>query len=320
MIYTLLAAYPESSMAESNFGELPLHAAVRCGACAEVVNCILASYPAAALARDNSGCTPLDILNGTGKMMDHDAVVAALNRTIAVLTKEEQAWESKLSSMQHDFKQSKEKRRREYERVVANKNAEIEDLKRALDQENLATSNLASKVIQSEQVIQEKSKMEKRYHEKIKQDEDEIMQLKSDNATCKSKIKDLEDIVRSDRKAILELNNRVQTLQSSYVALLQEEETFAATKVATAEKTFKKLMESQFVFIKESEKRKDLLKNRVRQLGIKIPPKKKLVEDNEKNKAPVKPPVEEVSNDEVAEKALASAMAHLSQSNEEEIE
>ena len=146
------------------------------------------------------------------------------------------------------------------------------------------------------------------------------MQLKSDNASCKSKIKDLEDIVRSDRKAILELNNRVQTLQSSYVALLQEEETFAATKVATAEKTFKKLMESQFVFIKESEKRKDLLKNRVRQLGIKIPPKKKLVEDNEKNKAPVKPPVEEVSNDEVAEKALASAMAHLSQSNEEEIE
>lgn len=308
-------------MAESNFGELPLHAAVRCGACAEVVNCILASYPAAVLARDNSGCTPLDILNGTGKMMDHDAVVAALNRTIAVLTKEEQAWEGKISLMQHEFEQSKEKRRKEYERVVANKNAEIEDLKRALDQENLATSNLASKVIQSEQVIQDKSKMEKRYHGKIKQDEDEIMQLKSDNATCKSKIKDLEDIVRSDRKAILELNSRVQKLQSSYVALLQEEETFAATKVAAAEKNFKELMERQFVFIKESEQRKDLLKNRVRQLGIKIPPKKKLVEDNnEKKKAQVKPPVEEVSNNEVAEKALASAMAHLYQSNEEEEE
>jgi len=68
--YSLLSACPESSMAESNFGELPLHEAVRCGACAEAVNCILASYPAAALARDNSGCTPLDILNGTGKMME----------------------------------------------------------------------------------------------------------------------------------------------------------------------------------------------------------------------------------------------------------
>ena len=82
-------------MAESNFGELPLHAAVRCGACAEVVNCLIASYPRAVLAKDNSSCTPLDILNGTGKMLDHDAVVAALNRTIAVLEREEQEWEEK---------------------------------------------------------------------------------------------------------------------------------------------------------------------------------------------------------------------------------
>mmetsp|Transcript_20217 Transcript_20217/g.43950 ORF Transcript_20217/g.43950 Transcript_20217/m.43950 type:complete len:567 (-) Transcript_20217:226-1926(-) len=306
VIYSLLSAYPESSMAESNFGELPLHAAVRCGACAEVVNCIIASYPAAALARDNSGCTPLDILNGTGKMMDHDAVVAALNRTICVLIKEEQAWEHKISSMQQEFKQSKEKRKREYERVVATKNAEIEDLERTLDQEKLATSNLASKVIQTEQVVQDKSKLEKRYQEKIKRMEEEIKELVTGNSTRKSKIKDLEDIVRSDRKAILELNNRVQTLQLSMTQLLQEEEAFAATKLVSAENNFKALMESQFVFLREAERRKDLLRGRVKQLGIKIPPKKKLSveEDNA-------PPVEEVSNNEVAEKALASAMAQL---------
>mmetsp|Transcript_8871 Transcript_8871/g.15612 ORF Transcript_8871/g.15612 Transcript_8871/m.15612 type:complete len:324 (-) Transcript_8871:292-1263(-) len=305
-------------MAESNFGELPLHAAVRCGACAEVVNCILASYPAAALARDNSGCTPLDILNGTGKMMDHDAVVAALNRTIAVLTKEEQAWEHKISSMQHEFKQNKEKRRREYERIVANKNAEIEDLKRTLDQEKLATSNLASKVIQTEQVVQDKSKLEKRYQEKIKKMEEEIKELKSSNSTRKSKIKDLEDIVRSDRKTILELNNRVQTLQSSMISLLEDEEAFTSTKLAKAEKNFKTLMESQFVFLRETERRKDLLRGRVKQLGIKIPPKKKINLEEEEAERRYRAqmqqqqgPVEEVSNNEVAEKALASAMAHL---------
>lgn len=316
VIYSLLSAYPESSMAESNFGELPLHAAVRCGACAEVVNCILASYPAAALARDNSGCTPLDILNGTGKMMDHDAVVAALNRTTAVLTKEEHSWEHKISSMQEEFKHSKEKRRREYERVVANKNAEIEDLKRLLDQEKLATSNLASKVIQTEQVVQDKGKVEKRYHERIRKMEDEIHELRNSNSTRKSKIKDLEDIVRSDRKSILELNSRVQTLQSSFTSLLQDEETFAMTKLANAEKNFKTLMESQFVFLRETERKKDSLRTRVRQLGIKIPPKNKInLEDHEKKKQAQQqqlPPVEEVSNNEVAEKALASAMASLS--------
>jgi len=328
VIYSLLSAYPESSMAESNFGELPLHAAVRCGACAEVVNCILASYPAAALARDNSGCTPLDILNGTGKMMDHDAVVAALNRTIAVLTKEEQSWETKISSMQLDFKQSREKRRREYERIIANKNAEIEDLKRLLDQEKLATSNLASKVIQTEQVVSDKGKNERRLGEKIKKMEGEIGELKSSNSARKSNIKDLEDIVRSDRKTILELNNRVHTLQNSLTSLLEDEEAFAATKLAKAEKNFKALMESQFVFLRETERRKDLLRARVKQLGIKIPPKKKpqSVEGDEddwrreqqRRQREAQPPAEEVSNNEVAEKALASAMAHLNPYNENE--
>ena len=307
-------------MAESNFGELPLHAAVRCGACAEVVNCILASYPAAALASDNSGCTPLDILNGTGKMMDHDAVVAALNRTIAVLTKEEQSWEHKISSLQEEFKQSKDKRRREYERVVANKNAEIEDLKRLLEQEKLATSNLASKVIQTEQVVQDKSKLEKRYQEKMKKMDDEIKELKGSNSTRKTQIKDLEDIVRSDRKTILELNSRVLTLQTSLTSLLQEEETFAATKLASAEKNFKTLMESQFVFLRETERRKDVLRAKVKQLGIKIPPKKKPTDEEDEEKKVQPPPVEEVSNSEVAEKALASAMAHLGQSSDIEDE
>jgi len=310
VIYSLLSAHPESVMAESNFGELPLHAAVRCGACAEVVNCIIAAYPAAALARDNSGCTPLDILNGTGKMMDHDAVVAALNRTITVLIREEQSQEHSVSSMQTEFKQSTEKQRREYERVVAAKNAEIEGLRRTLDQEKLATSGLASKVIQTEQVVQDKSKLEKRYQEKIKKMEEEIRELATSNMTRKSNIKDFEEIVRSDRHTIVELDSRVKKLQSSMAQVFQEEEAFVATKLVSAERNFKTLMESQFIFLRGMELRKDLLREKVEQLGIKIPPKNRFNAEMEVQKK-VPPTLEEVSNNEVAELALASAMATL---------
>lgn len=297
-------------MAESNFGELPLHAVVRCGACAEVVNCILAAYPAAALARDNSGCTPLDILNGTGKMMDHDAVVAALNRTINVLTREDQAWESKISTMQAEAKRGKDRRRKEYERVVANKNSEIAELSRLLEQEKLATSNLATKVIQTEQVVLEKNKVEKRCLEKIRKGEEEIRELVSSNNEHKAKIKELEDIIRSSRTTILGLNNRVQTLQSSMSSLLQDEETFVATKLMTAEKNFKTLIEHQFVFLRETERRKELIKARMNQLGVKITPKKN-PENEEKQTKAVALVLDEVSNNEVAEKALASAMEQL---------
>ncbi|KAL3778147.1 hypothetical protein ACHAW5_002221 [Stephanodiscus triporus] len=319
VIYSLLSAYPESVMVESNFGELPLHAVVRCGACAEVVNCILAAYPAAALARDNSGCTPLDILNGTGKMMDHDAVVAALNRTINVLTREDQAWESKISTMQAEAKKGKDRRRKEYERVVANKNSEIAELSRLLEQEKLATSNLATKVIQTEQVVLEKNKVEKRCLEKIRKGEEEIRKLVSSNNEHKAKIKELEDIIRSSRTTILGLNNRVQTLQSSMSSILQEEETFVATKLMTAERNFKTLVEHQLIFLRETEERKKLIKARMNQLGVKIPPKKNPEYEEEKTKA-VALVSDEVSNTEVAEKALASAMEQLGIPPDEEEE
>lgn len=282
---------------------------MRCGACAEVVNCILASYPAAALARDNSGCTPLDILNGTGKMMDHDTVVAALNRTINVLTREERVWENRIAVMHAEAKKGKDRRQREYERVIANKNTEIFEFRRLLEQEKLATSNLATKVIHTEQLVLEKNKVEKQCLEKIRKGKEEIRELVTSNNGHKAKIKELGDIVRSSRKTILNLNDRVQSLQSSMTSLLQDEETFVATKLLLAEKNLKTLMEHQFVFLRETEKRKELLKVRMNQLGIKSP--KKNAEEDE-NKIIDRISIEdEVSNSEVAEKALASAIEQL---------
>lgn len=319
VIYSLLAAHPESAMEENNFAELPLHAAVRCGACAEVVNCILASYPAGALARDNSGCTPLDILNGIGKMMDHDAVVAALNRAIAVRNSETKAWEDRIANMQMEFRNENDRQRWEYERIIADKKSIIEKLERTSEQERLATSNLALKVIQTEQVVQEKQKFEKRYQEKIRKHEEEIAALKSSNGSRKTRIKELEDAVRSDSATIHELNNRIKSLQSSLVQLVQDEEAFAATKLTNAGANFKLLVESQFIFLREAEGRKESIRAKVKQLGINIPPKKRsdaeeaaAVEEEKKKKALAEMQVvEEVSNDEVAEKALASAMAQL---------
>jgi len=285
---------------------------VRCGACAEVVNCILASYPAAALARDNSGCTPLDILNGTGKMMDHDAVVAALNRTINVLTREERVWENRIAVMQAEAKKGKDRRRKEYERVIANKNTEILEFRRLLEKEKLATSNLATKVIYTEQLVLEKNKVEKQCLEKIRKGKEEIEELLTSNNGHKAKIKELDDIVRSLRKTILNLNDRVESLQSSMTSLLQDEETFVATKLLSAEKNFKTLMEHQFVFLRETERRKELLKVRMKQLGIKSP-KKNAEEDENKKIDPtsIEDEVSNSSNSEVAEKALASAIEHL---------
>lgn len=321
LIYALLGAYPQSTSAESHFGELPLHAAVRCGACAEVVNCLLAAYPAAVFARDNSGCTPLDILNGTGKMMDHDAVVAALTRTISVLTKEEQEWNAKIKSMEKEFASDKDKKQREYDQIVESKNREIQLLRRELEQEKLATSNLAKKVIQTEKVVQLKSSLEARYQERLNKCEEDIKTLKTLNAQRKTKIKETEAITVADKKTIEQLNLRVQQLQAQLTAVCDDEETFVATTVARAETQMKALVEAQMAFIKAHDRKKEQLRGRIGKLGITLPPKKFPSDfddvDNKQNGGLEKEKaVDEPSDEEVAEKALAAAMKHFSMSDE----
>ena len=116
-----------------------------------------------------------------------------------------------------------------------------------------------------------------------------------------------------------------------------------ATTLAKAETDWKVLVESQFRFMRETEKRKYLLRGRMSKLGIALPPKKfPTLDDGDAKWADAKigdhvvgrlgenntvgggkmlgkrvpkqeiPSVGEPSDEEVAEKALAAAIAQLS--------
>ena len=89
--------------------------------------------------------------------------------------------------------------------------------------------------------------------------------------------------------------------------------------MARAEAQMKILMEAQLSFIQEHDKQKEQLRSRVGRLGITLPPKKfpsdfdaafphiGWVKEKE---------VDEPSGEEVAEKAMAAAMAHFSASED----
>lgn len=253
--------------------------------------------------------------------MDHDTVVAALTRTISVLTKEEQKWEDKIKSMENEFASNKEKKQKEYERMVESKNGEITALKRELKQEKLATSNLAKKVIQTEKVVALKSSLEAGYQERLNKCEEEIKTLKTLNAQRKAKIKEIEAITVGDKKNIEQLNLRVQQLQAQLTAVCDDEETFVATTVTRAEIQMKVLMETQMAFIKEHERKKERLRGRISKLGITLPPKKFPSDFDElgnmkTEEAQRVQAVDEPSDEEVAEKAMRAAMAHFSVSEE----
>ena len=272
----------------------------------------------------------MDILNGTGRIKDHNTITAALNRTTRFLAKEETVFSWKVQHLELKHKEDKEKQSVEYETMLDEKNEEIEDLKRQLQQEKKATSNLAAKVIQTESVVQQKLVSEQRNMEVLESLEEELLDLSARTSSRKTKITELEGIIESDRKTIIELTEVIETLRAQLISICEEEEQFAADNLAKAEANLKAMFETQYIFLKQTEKRKEVMRERISSLGISMSAsttseedeedagdEEKEVddgkeeeedsEDEEEQSELTMPSSVEQSDDEVAKIALASA-------------
>lgn len=262
----------------------------------------------------------MDILNGTGRIMDHDSVVAALNRTMEFVSNEEHVFHWKMSQLESKLKDETDTQCAKYEDIIYKKDEEIAELKRQLQQEKLATDNLASKVIQSEKIVQQKVATEKSHLDILEKMEGELLDLNAANSSRKTKITELEDVIESDRKTIMDLTEVIETLRSQLTTICEEEERFVADKVNQAEANLKAMFEHQYVFLKETEKRKVLMRERLSTLGISL--SASLSEDDEEEaveeegeeeecveeETEEEESVDEPSDYEVARVALASAM------------
>jgi hypothetical protein len=83
LIAQMISAFPASARRITQFGELPLHLAVECGAAPEVVNLLLTAYFQGNVQADKSGRTPLQILRDTPDLLgyeDHRVVYESLAR------------------------------------------------------------------------------------------------------------------------------------------------------------------------------------------------------------------------------------------------
>lgn len=261
----------------------------------------------------------MDILNGTGRIMDHDSVIAALNRTMKFVTKEEQVFQWKMSQLESKLKDETDEQCAKYEDIIYKKDEEIAELKRQLQQEKLATNNLASKVIQSEKIVQQKVATEKSHLDILEKMEGELLDLNAANSSRKTKITELEDVIESDRKTIIDLTEVIETLRGQLTTICEEEERFVADNLVKAEANLKAMFEHQYVFLKETEKRKELMRERLSTLGISLSASLSEDDDEEEDveeegeeecveEETEEESVDEPSDYEVARVALASAM------------
>ncbi len=266
----------------------------------------------------------MDILNGTGRITDHDAIIAALNRTTRFLTKEETAFSWKMQQLNLKHKEDMEKQGIKHENKIDEKNKEIAELKRQLQQEKKATCTLAAKVIQTESVVQQKSMVETRNMNTIEKLKEKVLFLNASNSSRSKKIAELEQAIESDRLTIIELTEVIETLRSQLITICEEEETYVADNLTKAEANLKAMFETQYIFLKETKKRKELLRVRLSRLGISMSASMTEEEDlgdedrehddgddDDEEDGQSKLPTtssEETSDDEVSQIALVSAM------------
>lgn len=102
LVSRLLTVFPEAAKSTTQFGELPLHLAVGCGAAPEVVNLIVVANWEGIAARDKSGRTPVEIWDECELLVDddHRVVFESLTRCHATYTNLQDNWYNKMDTLQ----------------------------------------------------------------------------------------------------------------------------------------------------------------------------------------------------------------------------
>jgi hypothetical protein len=259
VVNSLLSAYPESAMTETKEGELPLHLATNNGADRDVVNCLLAWHPMAVFSPTAIHKSVKD------ETTESDTFVTGAQAR-------ETMCESMISMSQSDAKSAVDDEQNEQE------------LSQQLEQEDLTAMQLAMKVIQLEQVVLKLNDTKTQCREMIllRQNNTNIDLSSSIADGYTAAIEELMKILRSSCESILNKNEKIQSLESSILAHLREEEEEGLVVAATKPKIItvmiddnvakiKKLMKLLKKFLGDTEQKKNLIKGRIKKLGIDIP-------------------------------------------------
>lgn len=268
MINSLLSAYPESAMTETAEGELPLHLATNNGADCDVVNCLLAWHPMAVFS-------PIAI----HKSVEDETIES--NTFVTGAQARESICESMISESIPDAKSAEDDEQNKHERNLETMDTETVELSQQLEQEDLTAMQLAMKIIQLQQVALKLNDTKTQCREMIllRQNNTNIDLSSSITNGYTAAIEELKEILRSSRDSKLDINDKIQSLELSILMHLREEEEGLVAAAATKPKIItamiddniakiKKLMKLLKNILGDTEQKKDLIKVRIKQLGV----------------------------------------------------
>lgn len=265
MISALLSTYPESASCKTQFGELPLHLAVECGAAPEVVNLLIVADWDGIIAYDQSGRTPMEILDSTEllEQEDHRIVYESLVRCHTAYTNFQKAALEEQSAIEkkHMAKFCEARRRHE------------DELKREQQKQNEIrgqVQNLERKIETLNGGIQSRDTKIASFHAEENMSNDRIQalellvsELKNDFMHENEMVKSLINAVQDKDEEILNRDRKIQTLSNDLLDTLAVQEDEIAGKLIETERSMRAMVRNQIALQKkvvaQTEGLKDLL-------------------------------------------------------------
>jgi hypothetical protein len=247
LISALLSTYPESASCKTQFGELPLHLAVECGAAPEVVNLLIVADWDGIIAYDQSGRTPMEILDSTEllEQEDHRIVYESLVRCHTAYTNFQKAALEEQSAIKkkHMAKFCEVKRRHD------------DELKREQQKQNeirCQVQHLEGKVEKMNAGIQSRDAKIASFHAKENVWKDRIQalellvaELKEDFSHENEMVKTLLNTVQDKDKAILKRDSKIQTLSNDLLDVFVFQEDEIASSLMDTERSMRTMVSNQ---------------------------------------------------------------------------
>jgi hypothetical protein len=247
----LITVYPAAVKAVTQFGELPLHLAVECGASPGVVNLLAVSHWRGCHTTDQSGRTPLDVLQENDMLLDpieHDAVVAALQSSAAAYQEIVSEHSQELSSMQDEHAMGLQAVRQQHDDDLQEEQEKQEILLEEIAslQQQLSLANSVSAMQQVE--LQQLKQTERSWLDRVEHLQMESASWKEAYLREQQSVKDLRAIVSERDSQAIVLADRIVDLQTCIQRMARWHQTTVRRQLHNVMQSFTAASEELSVF------------------------------------------------------------------------
>jgi len=209
-----LSAYPEAAKSTTQFGELPLHLAVGCGAAPEVVNLMVVANWEGIAARDKSGRTPLEIWDECELLVDddHRVVHESLLRCQATYNRLQGDWQTKMDALKKEHEEALRALNRSHTVEMKRQTQEKEELEFELNKLHQSVELLSSENSVQDEKIKGFAQVERNWVERVCTLTKTVELLRAEHGEEQENVEALHQLIEAKDEEIQSLTTKARKL------------------------------------------------------------------------------------------------------------